>query len=612
MARGRRIADAWAALALAWLVLPLFAGAALLALAIAVWFSPTRGGWVLAAIVGIRVIRTGRLVWRPAPWAPPPAVVGEDGGEWTLGGRVSIRRGAVRTGVAWLAPQVHGALPAAITHAGALDRPLLRALDRSDHGLAALSHLWLWRAFAARGRALAGRARSAAAASAQQEVVRRHGVRQSNEFLAADERAASFDAYWTGHVLPCLRRGFAPPIVEGWQRFLEGGASVQPVGEEEERVARDLLALLHADDTDPLVDLPWEQTAAAVWIPLSREILHEAGGPLAGHALDELPELIADPRGGVSSDGVIAALIVTCCAAGWQLEAHPGARFLLRDGEGTVDPVALAELLVDDPAREVPWGEIGIGHLRVEAPQDEPGDAVPTGVPAAPARSLPLARVSRPWRRASAVVVIGALGLLLAVTSVLEAPNMPTALGTVLFAVVGAALGAGCGVWAFTRVRLLGRRGRLTIDGERLIVEHPGLLRRPLSIERGNLRLVAIDDDPGRLDARFPVGATGERPLGGGGDHYLWVRGVAGPIGTLSVTPDAPNVALVFQQPIAAPRLRHRGGHSPLPGEAMPGLLLALDAPHDARASLRAWDVVRPPSHADTHHILAAYHGCSS
>jgi hypothetical protein len=55
-----------------------------------------------------------------------------------------------------------------------------------------------------------------------------------------------------------------------------------------------------------------------------------------------------------------------------------------------------------------------------------------------------------------------------------------------------------------------------------------------------------------------------------------------------------PALALLFDRPVPAPRLRRRRGGGVLPGERLAGLLLVLREPEEARRALYEWSLVRP------------------
>jgi hypothetical protein len=156
---------------------------------------------------------------------------------------------------------------------------------------------------------------------------------------------------------------------------------------------------------------------------------------------------------------------------------------------------------------------------------------------------------------------------------------------------------AGLGLLAWLGWRVWSRRGRtgeLTIDGGGLVADFPAVLLEPLQIPRASLRAAVVERDD-RAERRFRVHAASGPFWGGDRDGWLWDRsgGSAVPA-LLREERDEPNVALIFEPPVPAPRTRARRDHGPLAGERMAGLLLRVDDPAAAEDALDRLGVLRP------------------
>jgi hypothetical protein len=215
-------------------------------------------------------------------------------------------------------------------------------------------------------------------------------------------------------------------------------------------------------------------------------------------------------------------------------------------------------------------------------------------------------------RAALVTVVAGVLGaplvaLLLLAPFALELPAWALA----CMAGSGVALGAGLTWWARTRIRLALANGRLVIDADRLVIEHPVLLRRPFELPRSSLRAVALDGGPVRRDelarrVTLPVAAAAWE--GAGALGFLWTEGIGSMVPLLAVEPCLPNVALVFAQRVPAPDVRHQRTRGPLRGEGLGGLLLcATEIPPDAQAALARLGLTTELTRDDALHLQDAY-----
>jgi hypothetical protein len=147
-------------------------------------------------------------------------------------------------------------------------------------------------------------------------------------------------------------------------------------------------------------------------------------------------------------------------------------------------------------------------------------------------------------------------------------------------------------LWLSVRCALLRRPSRLVIGRDGLTIHYPRILRDPMMVPLGAVRAAVVDDTEAVDDApshRFRVHATSGPYHGSADDVWLW--GGGSPLPALTRPGRPPNVALVFEEPVAAPRLRREQVDGPMRGERIAGLLLAA---RDASAAERALDGVLP------------------
>ena len=182
-----------------------------------------------------------------------------------------------------------------------------------------------------------------------------------------------------------------------------------------------------------------------------------------------------------------------------------------------------------------------------------------------------------------------------------------------MLAGIGVALAAGIGWWARLRLRLAFGRGRLVLGATTIRIEHAGLLRRSYELPRSLVRTAVGDPGGGRdplgRPARFMLTTTPWDGPGGGDDAWLWAAGETPVMPFLGVEIDVPNLVLVFEHPLAGPSARFGAGHAPLPGEAIGGLMFAVEAPADLERSLSALGFGRSLTRADLDVIVAAIDG---
>jgi hypothetical protein len=158
------------------------------------------------------------------------------------------------------------------------------------------------------------------------------------------------------------------------------------------------------------------------------------------------------------------------------------------------------------------------------------------------------------------------------------------------------AIGLGLLAWLGWRIWLTRRRshGTLRIDADGVVAHDAAMLREPLRIPRANLRAAAVERDD-RVGSRFRVHSNSGPFWGSERDGWLWERGRGSAVPALMRGErDEPNVALILEPPVPAPRLRGRRAHGPLAGEQMAGLLLRVDDPAAAEAALAELGVLRP------------------
>ena len=188
--------------------------------------------------------------------------------------------------------------------------------------------------------------------------------------------------------------------------------------------------------------------------------------------------------------------------------------------------------------------------------------------------------------------------------------------------------------WRLARPALV-RRAYLELAPEKLVVVHPGLLKKPLELHRSYIKAAAVDPRPWRWrwlgnKGRFHLGGAGLDPTVGpivGGaaapaepmsdtagavdrsPHPEWLFSVNGgsPLPLLSTVDDVPNVAFLFEEPIRMVSVR-RGMrpfatkspvHVLAHGRAARGLLVKVKDAAAAERELSQWTTVRPVTTAD-------------
>jgi hypothetical protein len=146
---------------------------------------------------------------------------------------------------------------------------------------------------------------------------------------------------------------------------------------------------------------------------------------------------------------------------------------------------------------------------------------------------------------------------------------------------------------------------RLRLGAGSLSIEHERVLRSPLELPLGAIKVATVDPGPARASGqvgRFPIlrrlGPTTVIPRTEGIDGWLWTSSGGTALTSLHDEDDAPNVALMFTKPLDEARLRAAfdpefvaalAARSPLGNPTVLGVLLRLaDAPA-AERGFRRW-----------------------
>jgi hypothetical protein len=223
------------------------------------------------------------------------------------------------------------------------------------------------------------------------------------------------------------------------------------------------------------------------------------------------------------------------------------------------------------------------------------------------------ARITRPRRRAVlalvGLVLVGLIGLPMAAVC-FAIPFMEGAgLAAAVFGLsMGLLLVLLLGWFAWTRTSLVLRRAHVIWEGQRLTIKHP-LLREPLTLRASDLRVIATCADD-TAQRRFPISGDGALELYGSSETgWLWATPLGSPLPTLAAAPDPPNVALLFERPVPAPRLRQQLAHGPLKGEAMAGLLIHVEDPSALEQVALSWRLRQSVSQEDAQAALELWGG---
>jgi hypothetical protein len=454
------------------------------------------------------------------------------------------------------------------------------------------------------------------------ERVRAAGGRLDSHVGAdlAAERRALFETYWATAVLLGLRAGFRPPIAEGWRRTLETEepASLGLLDEPLDALEARVLGAADRDRARELVPVSWERYGEAVLLPWARERVAGAAW-LAEWELADAADLTV-MAGDVRQVEVLGfAVLVALADEGWSVEFEPPVGVSATGEDVSVDPLALVYGVAEGAFEPDEWRafatEAEIAHAPLAPPVAEDQLARLPVAPPETTLELTLRGSKRLRRRTLAVVApMLVLALPVAMASIAAAVSNGdiTPTGRYVLAGIGVALAGGIGWWARLRLRLAFARGRLVLGATTMRIEHAGLLRRSYELPRSLLRAAVGDPEGGRdplgRPARFMLTTTPwDGP--GSGDDWLWAAGETPVMPFLGVEVDVPNLVLVFEHPLEGPTARFGAGHAPLPGEAIGGLMLAVEAPADLEQSLTALGFERSLTRADLNVIVAAIHG---
>lgn len=620
-----------------------------------------------AAVAGVTIDEVGEpevlaLVWRAADAIgaarPDELLV-------TLGGDVALHRRRGRSvlaiGACWLTASPAAELTVAAAHALVLERAgagsrTARLLDeRLERAQALAESRWLrilWGPYLRCGVRLRERARALRSRAADAACAEVFGLDALDRHLRAAFRNERFAEYWTNDVEPCLEAGFAPPILAGWDAlraepwFLDqladdlaaarltersdavgdrAGAAAAPPAETrgcDLRIAigeleRRLLAAIYPDsDPGALVGIAWDAVPRAVWLPRLRAHarLAEHVEPFrVGRLVDAV--VAAAPPGAAASGWtgpIAAALAVALVDAGWVLEAPLGEPIELSHGELALRPAGLCADVAAGGVSVEEWAafacDAGIGDVLVA-----PGDAESTELPWTGASAVPpsapvrLTLEAAPGRaRGTTFVALGVvLGLPSGLLLLFAASAAATLVAQLVVAALGAVVLAALAAWATIRLRVLYGTGTLIVTSEGVRIEHPGLLKEPFEIARSDVRGVFVDE---RLPshARFPVSLT-PYPVAGDPDAYLWVRGAEAVVPCLGAPSQDPNLLVLLEDPVLAPRVRVATPTSPLRGEALVGLMLCVGDAAAARAAFEPWGLTRVASYEDAGHVVRGF-----
>jgi len=148
-----------------------------------------------------------------------------------------------------------------------------------------------------------------------------------------------------------------------------------------------------------------------------------------------------------------------------------------------------------------------------------------------------------------------------------------------------------------------GDRLRLSADG--ISIEYGRILRAPLTLPLGAVKIAAVDPGPAKAGdgaGRFAVlrrlNSTRVIPRTEGIEGWLWTSSGGTAMTNLGDHDDAPNVALVFTKPLDATKLQEAfdpefvtalAARSPLGSPTVLGVLLRVVSTAAAEAGFRRW-----------------------
>lgn len=341
--------------------------------------------------------------------------------------------------------------------------------------------------------------------------------------------------------------------------------------------------------------------------------------------LDEVPSTLRamgpDPDAEVFTDrravALLSLLSLSLLRAGWSAARRPGAPFFLHRAGQVTQPFPLGWALATREATDEDFADwcaaCGLDALAHPAVLFSDADGAPdpatatpmppmvvAGGPGVPAdemlgeRTLRLAQpAGSRLLNAAGLLIVGALAVPVAVVSLFAAPQMMDApafgiaMGLVGVVLVGIVIAVGR-----STLPAIAARPTLRTDGAGgVTIEHPALLRAPLTVAREDLLLV--DVDTGGSDRRFPVHDPRRPSTTGQVVGWLWRHGEPPAVPILDRTPDRPNIAIILRRAVSAPAPRGRVGHAILPGERIDGLLVQACDPEAAREVFGAAGLLR-------------------
>jgi hypothetical protein len=570
------------------------------------------GAAALRDAVDRALVRTGQ---------PTPAIV-----RATFDGRISVRRqdgGTIADiGIAWVDTTPTDVIGTVVVRAVALreagtggrgasllDAEIDRLRISQPFDVAAW---WTRRRLAVleRTAARAQARREAAAVAVGAAVAGRDAYDDACGWVAEQEQ---FAAYCDVDVTPCVDDGFLPPIVEGWRMCLTDRGVVDvraprdPSGVRE--LEREVVAAV-VPGAGELVEIDWSRMATAVGLPRLRRWLADWAGDVPAFTVGALGETLrhrrpddVDPHAWAEVVGATLAVgAVESLAAG--LEIRPG-RDLLVVGDGwSFAPFRTCEAILEDPDHGGMWAafarSVGVEDVLLDPSSGAPDDrSAPTdgALRDRPTQVLALAPLRRRRAAAAGLALGGMLGLAGVAMTVAAAVAVDTLLARAVFLAAAVALFAGIAVWIGRRLPEVRESGTISVGGEALRIDHPGVLKRPFVIPRAAVRLVVIDAGEWFPDRRLPVAGTELATAGDAArDETLWLWEAEGPMLVPTLGPGSliPNLAILVDDPQLAPQMRRVTLEGPMPGEAARGYLLEVAEVDAARAALAPWAVIRP------------------
>lgn len=164
------------------------------------------------------------------------------------------------------------------------------------------------------------------------------------------------------------------------------------------------------------------------------------------------------------------------------------------------------------------------------------------------------------------------------------------------------------------RGKFSGRQGpcRMTVRASDIVIEYGGQLREPLELAPGGIAVAAVDLGPAKIDkgraaGRFPIlhrlSPTAVIPREEGIEGWIWTSAGGSALTSIGEEDLAPNVALIFLQPLGEEVVARvfepsfldaLAKRSPLGSPTVFGVLLRVVEPDKARAALEKVGVLKP------------------